>query len=395
MIDISDSIKQKILSDSIGREIILKFPDLNLEIDSNNIVAESFELKQSICDEKEFTLGGCVAGQMSIQIFGIDTELANATVNVYLRQGYADVLYPADTLLLSNDLKPSRADNWVEYQLFSGVVDSVTRQKNRAIKELVAYDAMYKASNKIPYGYASDLAIHSPTVMLRDFIYSIGINIDPNFEAKRTDNFNISNTISFTDLELVKKCNVEKVSVVDWFKAFCELNSTFGYVNRQGELAQLKLYDTSAVAKETITSYSSLTFEDYVVQPINLIKFAYNKDSYFEYGNSGQAKQSWYISDNIITKCCTNIGAMISRFMSTAGGTNYIFGSMYSYRPFEATLFAQWWLEPGDKVTIPTGYEDVKSVESFVLSRTIKGVNGMTVTIESKGKEYAGKDEVQ
>ena len=58
-------------------------------------------------------------------------------------------------------------------------------------------------------------------------------------------------------------------------------------------------------------------------------------------------------------------------------------------------MFARWWLEPGDKVAIKTGYNDTETVESFVLSRTLKGINGMHCIIKATGTEFLGKDEIE
>lgn len=71
MIAVDSTIKSLLIKNSIYREIIIRFPDAasgNVrEIGSKNIITDSFELKQSICDG-DFTLGGCIAGQMIIRV---------------------------------------------------------------------------------------------------------------------------------------------------------------------------------------------------------------------------------------------------------------------------------------------------------------------------------------
>ena len=88
----------------------------------------------------------------------------------------------------------------------------------------------------------------------------------------------------------------------------------------------------------------------------------------------------------------SDIGSIVTAF--SQNGKNYIFNDLYSYRPFSAEVFARWWIEPGDRVVIKTGYNDTETVDSFVFSRTIKGINGMSVTIKAGGVEYLGKDEI-
>ena len=88
------------------------------------------------------------------------------------------------------------------------------------------------------------------------------------------------------------------------------------------------------------------------------------------------------------------MGELVTAFNNN-NGNNYIFYDLYSYRPFSADVFARWWLEPGDKVKIKTGYDDTETVESFVFERTIKGINGMRVTLKAQGTEFIGKDEIE
>ena len=144
-------------------------------------------------------------------------------------------------------------------------------------------------------------------------------------------------------------------------------------------------------------SYADLTFEEYVTRNINKLRFKYNKNQNYDYAYQ-TTKESWYIAENIITKCCTSVNELITNFYKQIDDThisNYIFGDILSYRPFTADVFARWWLEPGDKVAIKTGYNDTETVESFVLSRTLKGINGMHCIIKATGTEFLGKDEIE
>ena len=121
--------------------------------------------------------------------------------------------------------------------------------------------------------------------------------------------------------------------------------------------------------------------------------FNYYKDSYFSYGHTEEEKQSWYISDNIITACCTDIAGIVTSFNDNKGN-NYIFYNLYAYRPFKADVYGRWLLECDDKVSIKTGFTDTETVDSFVFERTLKGTNGMRVCITANGTEYLGKDEI-
>lgn len=412
MIVLDEQIKPLLLENSIHREIIIRFPNATegeiSEIGSSNIIADSFELKHSICDEKEFVLGGCIAGQLAIQVVGIEQALNNKRINVFIRQTYSTGdLLPSDTLYPSDDLFPGLQKATIETQIFSGTIDSSLRQKNRSIKEIIAYDDMYLMSQTKCatwfLGYVQYTITKQDTTLWK-LLYStlehfeILTNVSVGM-GTFSPGFN-GNKILKMNYDTAKSVIKDNMVVTDLLKAYCELNACFAIINPFGKIKMVQLYEQESSAKtvkksvdEEILAYADLEFEEYTTRPINRIRFKYNKDLNFDYGHSA-TRQSWYVSDNIITSCCSDVGDFVTAFNNN-NGNNYIFNDLYSYRPFSADVFARWWLEPGDKVKIKTGYDDTETVESFVFERTIKGINGMRVTLKTKGTEFLGKDEIE
>ncbi len=408
LIALSPEIKALLLENSIHREIIIRFPNAAdgeiKEIGSGNIIADSFELTQSICDENEFVLGGCIAGQLTIQVIGIEQALNNKRINVFLRQTYGTgELYPSDDLYPSDSLYPGLRTASIEVPIFSGTIDSSLRQKNRSVKEIIAYDDIYMMSQTNCSAWLLGYIEHTSKFTLRNLIYAALENLEINTGIKVSLNnflgFNDDKVLSIT-LSVAESVINKNTTFVDLLKAYCELNACFGIIDPNGNFQFIRLYQQISSAKtskkavdEIIPSYADLTFEEYVTRPINRIRFTYNKNKDFDYGHS-QTRQSWYISDNLITKCCTDVGAIVTAFNDNKGN-NYIFSDLYSYRPFTADVFARWWIEPGDKIQIKTGYNDTEIVESFVFARTIKGINGLRVSLKAQGTEFLGKDEFE
>ncbi len=416
MLSIPNEIKPLLLENSIHREIIIRFPNAAegeiSEIGSSNIIADSFELKHSICDEKEFVLGGCIAGQLTIQVVGIEQALNNKRINVFIRQTYSTgELYPSDTLYPSDDLFPGPQKATIETQIFSGTIDSSLRQKNRSVKEIIAYDDMYLMSQTKCatwfLGYVQ-YSIIGKDKILRNLIFSTLSHFE---SLTETDISYEEIPLSFNDLKIlkmnydtVKSVVKDNMVVTDLLKAYCELNACFAIISPTGKLKLTKLYKQVNTASSTekkpvdeeINAYADLSFEEYTTRPINRIRFKFNKDQNCDYGFSTD-RQSWYISDNVITSCCSDVSEFVNAFYQNNSNTvlNYIFYDLYSYRPFSADVFARWWLEPGDKVKIKTGYDDTETIESFVFERTIKGINGMRVTLKAQGTEFIGKDEIE
>ena len=412
MIALDSETKALLLENSLHREIIIRFPDATedeiSEIGSSNIIADSFELKHSICDEKEFVLGGCIAGQLAIQVVGIEQALNNKRINVFIRQTYSTGdLLPSDTLYPSDDLFPGLQKATIETQIFSGTIDSSLRQKNRSIKEIIAYDDMYLMSQTKCatwfLGYVQYTITKQDTTLWKllystlehfEILTNVSVGIgtfSPGFNG---------NKILKMNYDTAKSVIKDNMVVTDLLKACCELNACFAIINPFGKIKMVQLYEQESSAKtvkksvdEEILAYADLEFEEYTTRPINRIRFKYNEDLNFDYGHSA-TRQSWYVSDNIITSCCSDVGELITAFNDNKGN-NYIFNDLYSYRPFSADVFARWWIDPGDKVQIKTGYNDTEVVESFVFERTIKGINGMRVTLKTKGTEFLGKDEIE
>ena len=407
MIALDTQTKALLLENSLHREIIIRFPNATegeiSEIGSSNIIADSLELTQSICDEKEFVLGGCIAGQLSIQVIGIEQALNNKRINVFIKQTYSKgALYPSDDLFPSDDLLPGLQKDALEIQIFSGTIDSSLRQKNRAIKEIIAYDDLYLMSKIKCYNWFLGYVKYTSNITLGGIAWDALDQFEIYTGISLTfDTLGFNNTKSVViDKDLAESVAKDDMTLLDLLKAYAELNALFIIIGNTGKLKCVQLYKQQSTANtakkdvdEVIESYADLTFEEYITKPINRIRFRYNKNKNMDYGYSTK-KESWYVSDNLITSCCTDAGDIVTAFNNNKGN-NYIFRDLYSYRPFMADVFARWWLEPGDKIQIKTGYSDTEIVESFIFERTIKGINGMRVKLKTRGIEFLGKDDIE
>ena len=398
MINISEDVKLKLQNDTIYREIKLVFPDDDFEITGENIISESFELENSINDEKEFKLGGCIASEMSVQVININQNLIGKKVDVYLKVFYVDkTLFPSSALYPSSTVYPGVNIGEIEFQLFSGIVDSAKcDKKNRSIRKIVAFDVLYSASRIVlKNNFAGYYLNGNKTPLLGDFARTSFTAIDETYNIpKVADNFNKNTMLSITDYDLACKIDEKGITQIDIIKSYCELNSTFGIIDRTGKFKQLILYKDDLIAEE-IKSYSSFSFEDYETADITQISFSYYNNKKIDYGARSE-KTSRYIADNnCITKVCTDVFKLIKNFYINSGDeiSNHIFYDVYKYQPMKVVAFNCFWIEPGDKIKIRQNPASNTFVESFVFSRKIKGVNGMKITLESKGPQYMGKED--
>ena len=381
-------LKELLLHNTINREIVIRFPDDDIaDITNTHIVSESMILKRSIIKGKDLKFGGGIASQFNIKVIGIDSDLKGKKIEVSLIQTVRSLLFPSEDLFPSDNLFPCGGTEKYEFRLFTGKIDSALRLKNRAVKEIVAFDAFYNDS-KYVYDFMTSFAAYSGNASL----YSIREAIEHRLEYDTDEElFNDSTALSMTLENTKKAIKRNATTTTDILKAYAELNAAFAIMDRFNQLKYIQLLNPNV---ETISYYKDLEWEEYETGPITLLKFTYGGESdlYHSYGRSSDTP-SIYISDNIITKCCSSVSELITAFYDSQGN-DYIFNDIYKYRPYKAVLFDYWWLEPGDKVIIHTGAQDTPTVTSFVFSITLKGIRNLKATINADGKQYLGKDEM-
>ena len=376
------------------------------------IISESLEIKQSICDNNELKIGGCIPSQLTLNVMDVSGNLTGKWIVVKVRSHYisSQVLFPAAALYPSTDLYPnantqSGEQTTDQYALFVGTIYSCNKTNNYKIRKIVAFDRMHYAS----------------TVMCKDRILRfINQFEDPsltlgqfwaNFQSKARMPGNLSGINWNTELLLVagdlKKVVDNEYTFLDYYADLCELNAVFLIEDLPTDLTSNRVHprtikpyldvdSNNSVHYDTISSYSGLTYEDYLTREIRYVQFYYDggvaylhKDPYADYSS--------YISDNPLMQCVfnSNNAKEIIRNLSSSYSSDHkdkITGKVYEYRPFKASIFNRWWVQIGDRVKLPTNDPDVPYVESIVLSRKLKGMYGMKVEIEAKGVEIMGKE---
>lgn len=414
---ISNELRSQLITHTYSRTLRLEFNGVTIQ--SSNIISDTLEIESSIMDESMLVIGGCIASRMSIKVFNVNNllndTLSGVQIKAYITQNYtSDPLLPSDTLYPASDLSSGYTIHSLDQVIFTGYIYSIERQKQRNVFEIVAFDEMRRMSETKCRELISGYLAYKPDSIktLRNLMYTIlksyddsnGTNVKTDY-IKGTDNeFQYkelrSTDINITSQLLYSKAS-DKLSVYDILKAHSELNSRFAYINASGTLSFISFwehvgqwgasdaYSQSRSANVAISSYNNLFYKDYNTSPIRTISFPYN-NTQFLYGSTSDKKQ-WYISDNIITKCSSDPKAYIYNLKD---GVNYIFNNLYSYRPYSVTTFGEWWIEPGDIVSLPTNNADLPTLTGWVLTRRIKGVSGMKVELEAKGSKYFTKDEL-
>lgn len=386
-------------------------------LDPSKIVSESLEIKQSICDDSELKIGGCIPSQLTMNV--MDTpDLSGKRITVTAQGRYTADLYPADTLYPSDELYPNMRRTTDEYLLFVGPVFSCLKTNNHKIRRIVAFDRMHYAStvkckNRV-YNYLEQYEFRAVNFSMMFGAFAPKARIDVN----TTDFVNNGTNIDITSdlwLNVIDK----DITLLDVYRWLCELNGVFliedappvsSITSERAATRSIKPYLNKS-QRYTISSYSSLSYEDFLTKEIRYVQFDFDKGNRYTYiYYPPYDGYSCYLSDNPLTCCIKNnndydiIGNLgtpycrgynISDPPATSphtGNNNVITGNTYQYRPFKASIFNRWWVQVGDRVKLPTSDSDVPYVESIVLSRTLKGLYGMRVEIEAKGVEIMEKE---
>ena len=373
-------------------------------LDPSNIVSESLEIEQSICDDQELKIGGCIPSQLTLSLVDVAEDLSGKQIVVTVQSRYQGGIYPSDSLYPRDDLYPNTRIT-DPYVLFVGPIYSCKKTSNYHIKKLIAFDRMYYSSTiKCKTRVYNYLHIYDTS----PFNFSMIMNW---FFGKARIQFDYLSLINAgTELGMYdtywQDIADNKTAFLDLYRWLCELNGVFLIEDAPTEITGVRARPRVIAPYQTvnqiydISSYSinGFDYDDFVTKEIRWVQFEFNKgrnhgffhvDPYEEY--------SRYDSDNLVLNSCgnwNNVKPIIENLeeAKSSDRTAKITGAVYRYRPFKASIFNRWWVQVGDRVRLPTNDPEVPFIESIVLSRRIKGMYGMTVEIEAKGVEIMGKE---
>ena len=378
-------------------------------LDPSHIVSESLEIEQSICDDQELKIGGCIPSQLTLGLVDIAENLSGKQIVVTVKSRYTGDLYPSDSLYPSDDLYPNTCLT-DQYVLFVGPIYSCKKTSNYHIKQLIAFDRMYYPStilckNRV-YNY---LRLYDPDSS-PDYTFS---NIMNHFFPQAKVHFEHSdlinnNTILFLYDTYWQEIADNKTTFLDLYRWLCELNGVFliedtpalNRINNTRAQPRVVFPYQSIDQVYDISSYSinGFDYDDFVTKEFRWVQFMYNKGKRraFFYVDPYE-EHSRYHSENPVLNSMNEwdkVKTIIENLeeANSSDHTAKITGAVYRYRPFKASIFNRWWVQVGDRVRLPTSDPEVPFIESIVLSRRIKGMYGLTVEIEAKGVEIMGKE---
>ena len=356
------------LKDSVDKQLSIVTDDGQIHITNNELHQEQFELTESLCSESELTFGSCEAGMVKFTVSNIFSGLKDKWMTIKM-------------VLAGNTANP--------FQIGRYKVCSDTPEADRTKRDIVAYDALYDVIN-------ADVAEWYNTLLPdKDSITTMKAFRDSFFGYFGIEQADVR--LVNDDMKVEKTVEPEELSGATVLNCICEINGCFGHIGRDGRFHYIyleqeiqglyprnNLYPADDLyprePKSTRISkslYISAQYEDFLVKTIDKLQIRKEEDDIGVIVGSGT--NAYVIQDNFLV-----YGKGSEELTGIA---NNIYGKIRGiiYRPFSADCKGNPCIEVGDAVRLPTKYE---IIESYVLKRTLKGIQALRDEYEATGEEY-------
>lgn len=354
--------------DSIDKQLTIETDDKTTKITNVELHQEQFELTESICSESELTIGSCEAAVLKFTVSNIFLPMKDKMITV-------------KTVIDNNTANPLQIGRYKVY--------SDTPTADRTKRDIVAYDSLYDVINADVAEWYNTLLPDKDSVTtmkaFRDSFFGY-------FGIEQADAQLVND-----DMKVEKTVEPEELSGATVLNCICEINGCFGHIGRDGKFHYIyleqeiqglyprndlypadDLYPREPKSTRIRKSlYISAQYEDFLVKTIDKLQIRKEEDDIGVIVGSGT--NAYVIQDNFLV-----YGKGSEELTGIA---NNIYGKIRGiiYRPFSADCKGNPCIEVGDAVRLPTKYE---IIESYVLKRTLKGIQALRDEYEATGEEY-------
>lgn len=387
--------------DTVDKQLSIVSDDGKINITNTELHQEKFELTESLCSEQELTFGSCEAAMIKFTVSNTFLPMKGRWMTVKMSLGgHADI----------------------PFQFGRYKVDSDTPTADRTCRDVVAYDALYdilnadvaawyntvfpshKEQQKDKDGKTTTVTVYDPVTMkqFRDSFFKY-FGIEQADIDLINDNMSIEKTVAVTPSSETSS-DTEESSIIgesmsgkEVLSCICEINGCMGHIGRDGKFHYIyleqniqglyprnDLYPADDLFPRDPKStqigkgfYVTATYEDYLVKTINKLQIREQKNDIGVIVGTGD--NAYVIEDNFLVygKGTKELKSIANNVLSKIRGI--------VYRPFTADCKGNPCLEVGDAVRLPTRYE---LIESYILKRTLKGIQALRDDLEADGEEY-------
>jgi hypothetical protein len=383
------------LKDSVDKQLRIVSDDGKINITNTELHQEKFELSESLCSDSELTFGACEAGMISFTVSNTFLPMKGKWLTAKISlDGHTDAPF-----------------QFGRYKVYSD-----TPTADRTCRDVVAYDALYdvitadvtswynsvfpaiKKQETQEDGTIKTTVVYDSVTMkqFRDsFFKHFGI-----MQADASlvnDDMTVEKTIEVTESSDDGGTIGEAISGKEVLSCILEINGCMGHMGRDGKFHYVyleqniqglyprnDLYPADDLypmepkgVKIGKGFYISAQYEDFTVKTINKVQIREKENDIG--ATAGSGNNAYIIEDNFLAygKGTEELTGIAKKVLSKIKGI--------VYRPFSADCKGNPCLEVGDAVRISTKFE---LIESYILKRTIKGIQALRDSIEADGEEY-------
>lgn len=371
--------KELYYTESIDKQLNIEVIGTKHVIDNTTREQDTFTLTETLNDGTELKFGSCMPNQISFT----GREVPIATKEMKLR--------PVEILEGNED------DPFV-YGTYT--VQSDTPTADRTKRQVVAYDAMYDIINSNVKSWYDGLSFPMTLKAFRDsFFAHLGI------EQKETnlvnDSMIVNKTLVTTQSEDSSVTAESTISGKTIIEAICEINGAFGNIGRDGKFEYVilpsivsalypaedlyprdDLFPSDANTESMTGHYITFDYESFQSKAITQLEI--RADDSTAGAVVGNAGNTYVISGNFLISDKT--GAELEQI------ANNLLPIMKqaAYTPIKScTCVGNPCLELGDPIRFNTSQE---IVETYILQRTLTGVQSKRDSIVSQGVENHSKN---
>ena len=181
-------------------------------------------------------------------------------------------------------------------------------------------------------------------------------------------------TLIHDSMSIEKTIESNVISGKDIITSLCELNGVFGHINRNDNFEYVSLDGSKEIINIDKPLVKSGEYEDFVTNTISKLQIRQEEnDIGVTYGTGDNCyviENNFLVygkSEEELINICSKLYAKIKNI---------------TYRPYNASIKGNPCYMVGDKVNIITRN---KSIESYILERTLTGIQSLTDSLEANG----------
>ena len=352
------------------KEITIETDDKSVKITNSEIHFEQFELKEILCDDDYLTFGQCNASQLKFKISNVFTSMIGKQINVSaVINGHTDTPFIFGKYRVVSD-KPT---------------------DDKRYRNVTAYDVIYNIGESEVSSWYNGLKFPLTLKQFRDSFFSY-------FGVEQ-----VAITLPNDSMEVAETIKPSELSGQTVMEAICSINGCFGHINHDGKFEyvflkeiisglypQKGLYPRKGSEKEKVTGgkYKSVKYENFVCQKVTKVQIRQSENdigAVYPDTEITENDNSYILQDNFL------VYGMGADALETVARNLYEVIKVVKYRPYNCEKIGNPCLSLGEAVNVYTAKE---IIESYVLSRTYKGIQQPKDTISASGKSPKYSEQV-